>query len=137
MIKSHYSMDAGVRVFLWQFSESALIPTFFWCRIPHPCGVHTKSKGLSHRRDKCERWDSLHYGVDSVEPELSRCPPDTCISSFESHTLPNKKERQKPPLFLGIMCNFNRINRLHPGVHFFLFNDIISLVNSRRNVYVK
>jgi hypothetical protein len=29
-----------------------------------------------------------------------------------------KKERLMPLLFdLGIMCNFNRINRMHPGVH--------------------
>lgn len=33
----------------------------------------------------CERWDSLHYSIDSIEPEPSKCPPDTCIELFESH----------------------------------------------------
>ena len=73
--------------------------------------------------DKCERWDLLHYGVDSVEPELSRCPPDTCISSFESHTLPNKKERHTPLFFIWCECSYRTFQKMLSYQRFFRFQS--------------
>ena len=37
--------------------------------------------------------DSIYYGIDSVKPESSKCPPDTCILSFESLPLHKNKRR--------------------------------------------
>ena len=34
--------------------------------------------------------DSVHYGVDPVEPGSSNCPPDSCIKLFESQHVRKK-----------------------------------------------
>ena len=43
---------------------------------------------------RSELGDSLNYGVDSVEPESNKCPPDTCIELFESPTHRKIKARE-------------------------------------------
>ena len=45
------------------------------------------------RRFFWSEWgDSVHYGVDPVEPGSSNCPPDSCIELFES---PHQKEKSR------------------------------------------
>lgn len=48
----------------------------------------------------CERWNLLHYGVDSVEPKSSKSPLDTCISLFYSHPHTKKRPSLRTSSFL-------------------------------------
>ena len=42
--------------------------------------------------------DSVHYGAGGVQPPPGRCPPDTCISMFES--LPEYQKTRYPDGYL-------------------------------------
>ncbi len=47
-----------------------------------------KMQAIDRNTEACRflsEWgDSFNLGVDSVEPESNKCPPDTCIEIFES-----------------------------------------------------
>ena len=49
---------------------------------------YKQRKPGSFRTENCRflsEWgDSFNLGVDSVDPESNKCPPDTCIEIFES-----------------------------------------------------
>ena len=59
------------------------------------------SKGQSNLLWQYRWWDSLYYGVDSVQPESSKCPPDICMEWFES--LYNKIKRIIPKGIIRFM----------------------------------
>ena len=76
----------------------------------------------------CRWWDSQHYGVDSVQPESSKCPPDICMEWFES--LYNKIKRIIPKGIIRFMVqqvisnpnHFSLWRRfLHPQEIWYLF----------------
>ena len=69
------------------------------------------------RRFFWSEWgDSVHYGVDPVEPGSSNCPPDSCIELFES---PHQKEKSRNSKccfgFSGKGCTYGYNLRWRPG----------------------